>query len=131
MQSARHVRLGMLRKLGIRREELREPRRLIPLLNPVWIHNTAIPLEAGLEPPGFLSMFPYRIRVRQAPIAKLRNQQRQICATFLLVIGIPDRGATFSKFSHPFVPFSGMVRQDIVMMEIFQVPGYMCIAITG
>src|SRR6185295_18514692 len=103
----------------------------ITLLNPMRVNDTIPPLETCLEPPRSPAMFLNCIRIGQAPIAKLRNQQRQIGAMFLLVVGIPNRRAAFGEFSHPLVPCIGMVRQDIVMMEIFKVTSYMSITITS
>ena len=63
------------------------------------INNAAIPFETGLEPPGFLAMFPNRFGIRQAPVAKLRNDQRQIGAALICEVWEPDPIAAFGKFA--------------------------------
>jgi len=42
------------------------------------VHDPFAPIVAGLEPPGFLSMFLDRIGIRQTPVAKLRNQPARV-----------------------------------------------------
>src|SRR5215217_8035437 len=131
MQTARHMRLGMFCKFLIRWKELRKPGCLVASLHAMRINDAIPPFQTCLKPPRFFAMFLNGSRIRQAPIAKLGNQQWQVEATFPFIFGIPNRAAAFGKFTHPLIPFIGMVWDGAVVMKVFEVAGNMGIAEAG
>src|SRR5688500_2885089 len=95
------------------------------------INDTVTPVETCLEPPRFCPMFLDRFQVRQSPVTKFRDKQRQVGASLMREVWEPYPVAAFGKFGNPFIPLVSMVRDSAVVVEILQIAGYVGIASTG
>src|SRR5262245_36680406 len=102
-----------------------------PLLEAVRIDNALTPIRACLEPPRLPTLFLNLIRMRQSPIPKLTDNQRQIGAAILSIIPGPSPVRPAGKVSDPTIPFLLMVWNSPVMMEIIEVTGNMKVVTAG